>query len=183
MEFDLGGPSDLRVDVVERFADLTNGGATVQARLFNSGLEGGELWEPERFTTLKITNPKVLNRHDPPLPISYSIVPWRRGSARTTRAYTAFDFWVSRVLPDSPRRQAVAPELRFIDIPDKTGNPEPIDGESVVIWHKAGLHHIPRTEDFGPSDWFAGDGVALAMSAGFDVVPRNFWHRTPLHTR
>lgn len=183
MEFDLGGAADLTVEVVERFADLANGGATTLARPFNGNVEGGERWEPEKFTTLKVTNPRILNRHQPPLPISYSLMPWRQGSTRTSRSYTDFDFWVSRTVPDNPRRRLLLPELRFIDVPDKVSNPERITGEAVVIWHKAGLQHVPRTEDFGLEDWSAADGVALAMSAGFDLVPRNFWGRTPLHSR
>lgn len=183
MEFDLGGPSNLTVEVVERLADLVSGGASIRARPFNGGFEGGEIWEPDKFTTLKITNPAILNRHQPPLPISYTLAPRRTGSTRTQRPYTKFDFWVSRTRPDSAYRRALAPELRFIDVPDKVSNPESIVREPVVVWYKSGLHHIPRTEDFGPTGWAAGDGVALVMGVGFDLVPRNFWHRTPLHSR
>ncbi|HKZ95978.1 MAG TPA: hypothetical protein VJ045_03255 [Hyphomicrobiaceae bacterium] len=181
MEFDLGAASANRVDVVEREYDPARPAADVTHRAVTA--ETGVVWNAEKFTTLKVTSTQSMNRHEPPLNIAYKIVPMRSGSTRTYRDFTKFDFWISRRDPATEPRATAAPELRFVDVPDNISNPEPVEGQPVVIWHHAAVHHIPRTEDFGRVGWSARDGVAINHWTGFDLMPHNFWDKTPLFKR
>ena len=135
LQFDLGGPADLRVHIVERQDDLVNKNAVLKESEFKSGFEGGVRWEPTRFTSLRISNPKIYNTHTPPLPIGYSLLPLRRGKTRTWRPFTEYDFWVTKQTPSAMNRKP--PELRYIDVPSNVQNPEKITGKPVVIWHSA----------------------------------------------
>ena len=71
--------------------------------------------------------------------------------------------------------------LRFIDVPTYVELGRVLDGEPLAIWATAAVQHIPRTEDFGPIDYDAFQGLALAMWTGFDLMPHNLWDRTPLY--
>jgi Cu2+-containing amine oxidase len=180
-EFDLGAPQANAIEVVERQSDPNSAAAHIVHRPFNGGLEGGEVWNPERFTTLMITSKTFDNRHDPPHKIGYKLVSARSGSTRTYREYTKHDFWVTRIAPLAVTR-SVDRELRFIDVPEYVRTPEPIDGAAVAIWHSTALHHVPRTEDFGAQGYDTYQGLALTMWTGFDLMPHNLWDKTPLFT-
>ncbi len=182
MEFDLGDPAANRVEIVERHHDSASAKAEITHDVFNNGVEGGELWNAEQFTSLMVTNTKNLNRHDPAHNIAYKLVSLRSGSTRTFRPHTSYDFWTLRLDPDAPNRIPENEKL-FVDIASYISNPEPIDGKPVAIWHTTALHHIPRTEDFGAVGYNAGDGLAIMMWTGFDLMPHNLWDKTPLFSR
>jgi Cu2+-containing amine oxidase len=183
MEFDLGDRAANVIQIAERKANEQDSGAAAVHRPFNGNREGGEKWGPEMFTTLKIVNKKSMNRHDPPRNIGYKLVPARAGTLRTVHPYTHFDFWVTRAEPDDPGRVARAPELMFIDVPSNIRVPEPIADKPVVVWYTSGVYHMPRTEDFGAKGFRTRDGVALIMWTGFDLMPIDFWHKTPFLDR
>jgi len=179
LEFDLGSASANKIEVVEREHDLISARAHLMHRSFGNGFEGGELWQADKFTSLMVRNTQMQNRHTPAHDISYKLVSMRSGTLRTFREYTRYDFWAVRASPSSPDRSG-GRERRFVEIADYVRNREPIEGHAVALWHTTALHHIPRTEDFGPEGYKAWEGVALTMWTGFDLMPHNLWDRTPL---
>jgi hypothetical protein len=179
MEFDLGAPEANQVHVVERIADPASAAARLDHRPFNGGVEGGETWNPERLTTLMVENARTENRHVPPHKIGYKLLPSRAGSLRTHRKYTQYDVWATLLTEPSGSTD----RLKFIDVPTYAERARPLDGQPLAIWTTAALHHVPRTEDFGPIGYEASQGVALTMWAGFDLMPHNLWDRTPLYSR
>lgn len=183
IEFDLGAAEMNMINIVERHQDLSSGGATFTTRAFNKGVEGGEKWNPESFTAIEVMSEQTLNRHVPPRHIGYKLMPMRMGSTRTTQPYTNFDYWVTRRMPDSPKRKASAPELTFIDVPDNVKAPEPITHKAAVLWYSSAVNHMPRTEDFGANGYSRRDGVAIAMWTGFDLMPHDLWDKTPFLQR
>jgi Cu2+-containing amine oxidase len=184
MEFDLGNADANRLEMIERRVDARNQVFT-DNRPFNKGREGGEVWDPLKFSALRITNGQTKNRHDPPRSIAYLLRPVRTGTVRTGFPFTHNDFWVTRLRPDSPARNidTAGVELRFVDVPKNVAKPEPIEGRAVAIWHQSGFNHIPRTEDFGSSGYNAFEGVAVTAWTGFDLVPVDLWHQTPFLNR
>jgi Cu2+-containing amine oxidase len=185
MEFHLGDPEKNKIESVQRKVNLVTKQPSLERKLFKGGREGGMVWDPAQFSMLKITSGVTLNRHDPPRNIAYVLRPVRTGTVRTRFDFTKYDFWVTRLKPDSPNRAVdeTGVELRFIDVPKNVKNAEPIDGKAVVIWHTSGLNHIPRTEDFGTRGYRSQDGVAVAAWTGFDLVPVDLWHQTPFLNR
>ena len=124
-----------------------------------------------------------MNRHDPPEPVSHVLKTRKAGKLRNDVDITQHDFWVSRLVPDSPLRQTRLPELRFVDVAGNTSEPEPIAGNAVVLWHNSELFHIPRGEDFGRVGYDRDAGAAINSYAGFDLIPVNLWHKTPFLDR
>ena len=185
MEFHLGDPEKNKIETVQRRVNLITKEPRLERKLFRSGREGGMVWDPANFSMLRITSGVTLNRHDPPRHIAYVLRPVRTGTVRTRFDFTKYDFWVTRLNPDNPRRaiDETGLELRFIDVPKNVRNPEPITGKAVAIWHTSGLNHIPRTEDFGARGYRSQDGVAIAAWTGFDLVPVDLWHQTPFLKR
>jgi Copper amine oxidase, enzyme domain len=183
MEFDLGNAEKNMIEIAERIPDLSSGGANVKVRAFNNGLEGGEKWNPEAFTTLHIMSEQTVNRHNPPRHIGYKLMPMRMGSVRTTQSITNFDFWLTRRNPDDAKRLALAPELKFVDVPDNIRRPEPTMNKATVLWYTSAVNHMPRTEDFGAVGYHRRDGVAIAMWTGFDLMPHDLWDKTPFLER
>jgi primary-amine oxidase len=177
MEFDLGAPAANQLHVVERVADPDSAAADLAHRPFNNGVEGGEVWNTERLTTLMIENASVDDRHTPPHKIGYKLVPVRAGSLRTFRKYTQNDVWAARLTGPN----GTTDRLRFIDVPTYVELGRVLDGEPLAIWATAPVQHIPRTEDFGPIDYDTFQGLALVMWTGFDLMPHNLWDRTPLY--
>lgn len=180
MEFDLGNPQANQVNIIERAVSPQTGVGSVAVRPFNGGQEGGEVWDNDKFTLLKVTNTETLNRHDPPRNVGYVLKTVALGRLRSQEAVTNYDFWVTRRQPDNPQR--FAPELKFVEVPVNVQTPEPIDGRGVVIWHNSSLQHIPRGEDFGPTGYLANAGAAPLSYSGFDLVPVHLWHKTPFLT-
>lgn len=184
MEFDLGDPDANKFEIVERLIDPSNELPSVSMRPFNSNFEGGENWDAENYTMVKITNTTSENRHDQPRNVSYVMKTRQLGHLKASAApVTQFDFWVSRLIPDDPTRLAMAPELKYVDLPGNIEVPESIKEKSVVLWHNSSLFHIPRGEDFGPKGYYSNDGAAINAYAGFDLVPVNLWHKTPFVDR
>ena len=184
MEFDLGDSAANRVEIVERVQNTSSRGSSLQYRPFNDGMEGGEVWNPDSYTTVKVTNERTINRHNPPRKIAYVLKTTKVGRLRAeVPKFARFDYWVSRLVPDNPDRKSVAPILRYVDLPDSVASPESIEGQPVVIWHGAGAYHIPRGEDFGPVNYVRDDGAAIISYVGFDLQPVDLWHRTPFLAR
>ena len=184
MEFDLGDPGANRVEIVERVIDPQTALPKVQFRPFNGGIEGGEYWRAENYTTLKITNTTTLNRHDPPRNVSYVLKTRKLGSLKTQAApITEYDYWASRLIPDNPERRETGPELKYVDLPGNLSAPETIGDGPLVVWHNSSLFHVPRGEDFGDVNYMSDEGVAINAYAGFDLVPVNLWHKTPFLKR
>jgi hypothetical protein len=208
MQFNLGSPERNEINVVERITSPTDRpgapkkqGAKLRHRQFNNGYEGGEIWRPYQFTSVMVESTVTKNRHDKPMPVAYMLMPMGGGIGRSQHLYTQRDFWITRVAPDNPKRRwprgSVRYEGKYIELPDriKLSRPttlpswlkdEPFVGEktagkAVVLWHQAGLQHIPRTEDFGAEGYDAYAGTALIHWAGFDLMPHNLWHKTPFY--
>lgn len=182
MEFDLGDPERNRIQIVERVVGPNNR-PRLAYRAFNGGREGCEVWNPDTYSVLSVTNQSTVNRHDPPRNISYVLKTVELGRLRhPARPVTECDFWVSRLVPASGARRVLVPE-RYHDLPLNLQSPEPIDGEPVVVWHNSGVFHIPRGEDFGPVGYLSTAGAAIPSYAGFDLVPVNLWHKTPFLDR
>jgi hypothetical protein len=180
-EFDLGAAAANSVEIMERQPDPNRYKAQMVHRPFNRGLEGGEVWNPERFTTLMVTNHQLRNRHDPAHDVAYKLISHRFGSVRTPEPHTLMDFWVTRLRPRSSV-PASGSRLRFIDLPYYFSNPPArIDGEPVAIWHSVPFLHVPRSEDFGARGYTAADGLTLTMWSGFDLMPHNLWDKTPFY--
>ena len=177
MEFDLGAPAANELHVMERIADPDSAAAHVEHRPFSNGVEGGEVWNAERFTSLMVENTAVADRHDPPHNVGYKMVPLRGGSLRNYRKYTQNDVWAALLTDPTGSMD----RLRFIDVPSYVELARPLAGQPVAIWATAALHHIPRTEDFGALGYNASQGLALAMWTGFDLMPHNLWDKTPLY--
>jgi Copper amine oxidase, enzyme domain/Putative peptidoglycan binding domain len=188
MEFDLGAPAANVIEVVEREVDPETGVGRIATRPFNQRREGGEDWNPDKFTVLSIMNSRTMNRHQPPHAVGYMLKTRSLGRLRDRRedkTYTLHDFWVSRRVPDG----RPAPELRYVEVALKTARPQSIEGRSVVIWHQAALQHIPHGEDFGAGgipgqpSYDRDMGAAIAHYTGFDLVPMSLWHQTPFIVR
>jgi hypothetical protein len=179
LEFDLGAADANKIEIVEREPDPQSARATLVHRPFANGSEGGEIWNPEKFTTVMVTNARTMDRHDPAHNVSYKLVSLRSGSPRTFREHTKYDFWAVLSSPSEPNRSSDR-ERRFAEIADYARNPEPLDGHAVALWTATALHHIPRTEDFGAKDYNASEGSAIMMWTGFDLMPHNLWDKTPL---
>jgi primary-amine oxidase len=185
MEFHLGDPEKNRIETVQRRVNFITKEPRIERKPFRGGREGGMVWDPVKFTMLRITSGAIQNRHQPPRNIAYVLRPVRTGTVRTRFDFTQYDFWVTRLRPDSPTRKVdeAGLELRFVDVPKNVKRAEPIEGKAVVVWHTAGLNHIPRTEDFGARGYRSEDGVALAAWTGFDLMPVDLWHQTPFLKR
>lgn len=182
IEFDLGDSAQNRIQVVERVVG-PNGQPSLAYRAFNGGREGCEVWNPDEYTALNVTNESTVNRHDPPRNISYVLKTVELGRLRhAARPVTMCDFWVSRLVPSGGDRRQLVPE-GYHDLPRNLQSPEPIEDEPVVVWHNSGVFHIPRGEDFGPVGYSRTAGAAIPSYAGFDLVPVNLWHKTPFLDR
>ena len=177
MEFDLGSPAANDIHVMERIADPDSAGATLQHRPFNNGQEGGEAWNPELFTSLVVESTVIDDRHTPPHKIGYSMMPLRGGALRNFRKYTQKDVWAALLTAPNGSTD----RLRYLDVLNYVELARPLAGQPVALWVSAALHHVPRTEDFGPEGYNASQGVALAMWTGFDLMPHNLWDKTPLY--
>jgi hypothetical protein len=99
MEFDLGNPDTNKLEMIERRIDANRQPFT-DKRPFNKGHEGGEVWDPLKFSALKISSGQTQNRHQPPRNIAYILRPLRTGTVRTAFPFTQNDFWVTRLRPD-----------------------------------------------------------------------------------
>jgi Copper amine oxidase, enzyme domain len=176
MEFDLGAPDANDLHVEERIGDPASAAADLVHRPFNNGVEGGEVWIPEKFTSLVVESTAVDDRHSPPLKIGYKLMPLRGGALRNYHRYTQNDVWAALLTGPTGSTD----RLRFIDVPSYVELARPLAGHSFALWATAALHHVPRTEDFGAVGNRAADGLALAMWTGFDLMPHNLWDKTPL---
>jgi hypothetical protein len=177
MQFNLGAPDANELHMVERVPDPDSAAATLDHRPFNNGVEGGDTWNPERFTTLMVESTAIDDLHSPPHKIGYKLVPMQSGLLRTIRPYTQKDVWAALLTDPSGSTD----RLRYIDVPSYVELARPLAGQATALWVTAALNHIPRTEDFGAVDYNPADGVALTMWTGFDLMPHNFMDGTPLY--
>jgi Cu2+-containing amine oxidase len=131
-------------------------------------------WAPESFTRLRVESLVHTNKHQPPHPISYELVPQVSGLGRyggTGEQFTQHDLWVTRTQ---------SYELRVTDLP-RYENGESIVSGPVTLWHHTPILHAPRDEDFGVKGSNAFEGVAIMSWAGCELKPRNFFPATPLY--
>jgi Cu2+-containing amine oxidase len=177
MEFDLGDADANMIEVVERDTNASSGITQMRRKILTR--EGAEEWKAAQFTTLMVTNNHSLNRHLPPLPIGYKLVPMRFGSFRTGRFQMKSDFWVTRLNPE--RGVDLAGEYRFTFLDEYLRRSESIEGHASAIWLSVPFQHIPRTEDFGRDGYDVSKGATLTMWSGFDLVPHHLWDKTPLY--
>lgn len=177
MEFDLGAPGANDLHVMERIGAPDSAAASLQHRPFNNGVEGGEVWNPELFTSIMVESTLVDNRHTPPHKIGYKMVPLRGGALRNFRQSTQKDVWAALLTGPNGSTD----RLRYMDVANYVVLARPLAGQPQAIWTSAALHHIPRTEDYGAEGYTASQGVALAMWTGFDLMPHNLWDKTPLY--
>jgi hypothetical protein len=164
--------------VVERIGDPSSAAATLQHRPFNNGVEGGEVWNPDRLTSIMVESTLIDDRHSPPSKIGYKMLPVSPGSLRTYRPYTQNDVWIARLTGPNGSTD----RLKYIDVPTYVALARPLDGQPLAIWATAAVHHVPRTEDFGPIGYDSSQGLALTMWTGFDLMPHNLWDKTPLYS-
>jgi hypothetical protein len=169
---ELGDATSLRVSKVS----LLNARNRTRLEVREIKLEDRIRWVPDEFTRLRIENTTLKNGRDPEHPIGYELIPVRMGSARYTGAgeeFTLDDLWVTK---------ATLRELRPKDL-DQYERGKPLTNSPLALWHHSPLLHIPRDEDFGPKEKenCNFEGVAITAWAGCDLVPRNFFPKTPLY--
>jgi len=146
---------------------------------FNSGVEGGIDWEPEKFPMLRVESARANTNGKK---IAYDLIPLRQGTARHQEDFTHHDLWVSRSHPGRPD------EMLFANLPGIVRNHESVEQSDIVLWYTSSSHHEPRDEDGKPNGgrriwrWDDGwEGSALVMWSGFDLKPRNLFDRTPFY--
>src|SRR5262249_39212727 len=144
IDVNLDGPNNevYLVEHVEPMSDLADEKRKAKTVItpFNGGKEGWADWKADKFTHLRIVNPKHKNQKGDPM--AYDLVPIRTGSARhhggDREACTHHDFWVTRARPN---------QIVYTDLPKYVAKGEPVMNADVVLWHSAPMHHDPRLED------------------------------------
>jgi Cu2+-containing amine oxidase len=167
---------------VSSFRQQQDGSALVTADPWPDGREGGILWEPELFTTIRLQNLLSLNKHDPPHPVGYDLIPELWGTGRTNgpcEEFTHNDFWVTRAIPDGPNR--VQRELDYRRLPFYADHREPIEGRAVVLWHQSPIAHWPCILDVPPFANRVPNTGSHTMWGGFHIRPRDFFSQCPLY--
>lgn len=148
---------------------------------FNNGVEGGEIWSAENFTSLRITSKIHKNGHQPPSSISYDMVPVRFGSLRRSgpgMEWINRDTWVTR-----ERGPIGAPRLPYQLVGEYAREAASLSDSKCLIWHQSGFIHRARDEDFGPEGYQTYEGSATVNYVGLMLKPRNLHRGTPLYPR
>lgn len=138
---------------------------------FNRGREGFADWQDLEFTELQILDYSSRNANGKR--IGYDLKPLRTGTSRhfgpgpkdpglPSEEFSHHDFWVTRF------RQG---QLQYENLPAYVNDQEEILRTNVVLWYNSPIHHLPRDED---------ENATLVMWGGFELRPRNFFHRNPL---
>jgi Cu2+-containing amine oxidase len=173
---DVGAPSHNVVQLVRRFETKELGSPFVAVSSFNSDREGGVVWKPEEFTTIRIQSLELTNHHRPESKVAYDFIAHRTGSSRQFgegEEFTQNDFWVTR----KPFDDKVEDKYRLVS---SYANGQGLSGFVPVVWHCAPAQHIPRDEDFGEEGYHRKEGVATTAWASFELRPRNLFAKTPL---
>jgi primary-amine oxidase len=166
VDFDINGAANDRVEVVRHVESTGAQTATDVVEPFNGGTEGGVVWNPDEFTTLRVSDNLLVNGRGSRT--SWEIMPARLGNARHAEDFSWNDFWVTAYH---------AGEGTITQVPGYV-NGERIDDSDVVLWVTTPAHHLPRDED----GMYVGNvwkGSALVMWARVMFKPRNLFDRTP----
>jgi primary-amine oxidase len=193
MEFDLGdpiagtgGPKDNDILLARRVFDETSEKFTQLARPFNkNGLgqacEGGALWKPEEFTSIRVQSKVRKNSHGKP--IAFDLLPLRWGAIRQMQPrggafasnmdFVNQDFWVTRTESGF---------TSYSEVPQYASQKRTLQGFPTTVWHITPALHFPRGEDFGSEDGKSSyEGSAITTWATFTIKPRDVFDSTPLH--
>lgn len=146
---------------------------------FGGGFEGGEVWKPEKFTHLRISNPAMSAVAG--VPIAYDVVPLRSGTARhaeaAKEAFTQKDFWVTAHAGVGPDQRPN--EIKVFELPEYVKQRRPVTDANIVVWYTASSLHQPRQEDMAPPGSPRDYGTTLIIWSGFDLLPRNLFQSSP----
>jgi hypothetical protein len=178
-----GGPDKNVVRLVRRLPltpDTGDGKFKIAVEPFAAGAdgqacEGGALWRPEEFTTLRIESTVRKNGNPEPRAAAYDLMPFRNGSVRSfppNYDWVNRDFWVTLSEPS---------HTTYSEVANYASGQRPIDQKAVTVWHNAPVLHTARSEDFGPDGRSNYEGVALTGWASFTLRPRNLFDSTPLY--
>ena len=174
VDVNLDGPEHNSAYIMEHIepGEGDKGTAKTVVRPFNQGREGYEDWNALKFTMVSVRHAQKKNARGQPL--AYDVVTRRMGNARhygSQEQCTEHDFWVTKNRPD---------EIYYQKLPTYVTPRAPILDTDVVVWLSTAGHHEPRSED-GEMQKDTFVGVTPVMWCGFDLVPRNFWDRSPLY--
>lgn len=187
INLDVDGADDDTVFVSNYELSTNNRLAKFNLSVFNDGKEGGMNLNPALFNSIVVTDANKKNRPAATETTGYQIVRTSSGSVRHRsnvrgEAVLEKDVWVTRQFGG---------DIQFV--PQAAENEESIEGEDVVIWMATPILHWPRDEDglcqpegiqtdrgcyILSGSW---EGVALVMTAGLMLVPRNLFAGTPFY--
>jgi primary-amine oxidase len=155
--------------------------STQSVEPFNGGIEGFVDWDPKEFTTLRFTNPKIVNSSDNP--VSYDLIAPRTGNVRLfngppngyDETFTQHDFYVLKNNGDK--------ENDLTKLPQYARQNRSIKNQDVVLWAITSAHHIPRDEDLIGTKGKRGTGATSVVWSGFELKPRDLFDSTPFYDR
>jgi hypothetical protein len=187
MEMDLGDPKNNEVLLARRVFDEEKERFAQVARPFNKNArgdacEGSARWNPDEFTTLRVTSKGRKNSHG--YPVSYDVVSHRLGATHLLQReggawdsdmeFINQDFWVTRTESGF---------TDYLDVPRYAKEKRPLTGQPTTIWLSTPALHVARTEDFDSENGTNSyGGVAITTWAGFQLKPRDLFDGTPLYT-
>jgi primary-amine oxidase len=138
--------------------------------LFNNGREGGQDWDPSKFTMVRVVNTQKKNARGENF--AYDLMVQRMGNSRhfgKDEECTQHDFWVTRARND---------EIKYKDLP-KYCNGEDIVDTDIVLWYSAPVFHEPRSEDGKMVNNMLWGCTHVGWST-FTLRPANIFDQTPL---
>ncbi|MFO0841037.1 MAG: hypothetical protein U0797_01390 [Gemmataceae bacterium] len=189
MEMDLGDPKNNEVLLSRRVFDEEKERFAQVARPFNKNArgeacEGSARWNPDEFTTLRVSSKARKNAHG--YPVSYDVLSHRYGATHLLQReggtlysdsdmdFINQDFWVTRTESGF---------TDYIDVPRYAKDKRPLTGQPTTIWLTTPAIHVARTEDFDTTNGTNSyGGVAITTWAGFFLKPRDLFDGTPLYT-
>ncbi len=160
LDMDLNGPAGDSVYYTKHVENLSVDPSTAQDSSILIPKEGSRLWNAAQFNTLEIGDSALVNSNG--RSTLYELIPFRRGTARHTEAFTKKDFWVTRF----------GDEFFAQDLPAYVANAQSTAGQDIVVWYTGSCHHEDgmRDED--------RDTVPVIW-VEFELVPKNLFDATP----
>lgn len=186
IDLDVGGADNDTVFVTNYDPKINSIDANLTVLPFNNGKEGFFDLDPTRFNTIIVKDRDLKNRPNPRDNTAFQIIPMMTGFARRhtnntgEEAVLAHDVWVTNQV-----------DVSIDAVPEEAADEEDIIDKDVVLWMATPILHVPRDEDGLCNSQIAADGdscngnqwdgVALVMSTGLTIVPRNLFAGTPFH--